>query len=103
MPRAEIQTAAGKSTVIDVTDGVLTAGTVQDCDPIAEYTKALHNEGLHGSSDMKHAGFIPDVFIEKYCNDNGVTFHEFMANREHIRRVINDPALAAFRVWPGRV
>lgn len=103
MFKTEIAAAPGKSTIIEVSDGVLTAATVQDCDPIAEYTKALHNEGLHGSSDMKHAGFIPDVFIEKYCNDNGVTFHEFMANREHIRRVINDPALKAFRVWPGVV
>jgi hypothetical protein len=84
-------------------DGKTIFERVQDCTPIAEKTKALHNEGYHGSSDMRLAASLPMVLVERYCNDNGITFHEFCAGQEHIKRMLNDPALSHFRVWPGRV
>lgn len=84
-------------------DGALIVNRYQDCTPIAEFCKAAHKEGLHGSSEFRHAAKIPDVMVEKYCNDNNITFAEFMQNKEHIRRVLNDPAMAHFRIWPGRV
>jgi hypothetical protein len=77
--------------------------STQDCTPIAERTKSLHNQGLHGSSEMKHAASIPMVMIEKYLNDNSISYQEWSSNKEHIRRMLNDPALAYFRVWKGRV
>jgi len=81
----------------------LITGSVQDCTPYMERAKALHNEGFHGSKDMRLAATIPDVLVEKYCNDNGITFQEFMRDKTHIKRMCNDPALKAFRVWPGRI
>lgn len=90
-------------TNVSVKDGVLTTHRFQDCNPIAEHAKALHNMGMFGSSDMKLAATIPDVMIEKYCNDHGILFSEFMQNKEHMRRVLNDPAMAHFRVWPGKI
>lgn len=84
-------------------DGQTIFERVQDCTSIAEKTKALHNEGHHGSSEMKHAAKLPFVLVERYCNDNGITFAEFCNGQEHIRRMLNDPSLSAFRVWPGRV
>lgn len=91
------------STAIAVSDGVMTVKRTQDCTPIAEHTKALHNAGLHGSGEMRHAASIPFIFIEDYCNRVGITFHECMANKEHMRRIVNDPALAHFRVWKGQI
>lgn len=84
-------------------DGKTIFERVQDCTPIAERTKALHNGGHHGSSEMKHAASLPFVLVERYCNDNGITFHEFCTGQEHIRRMLNDQALSAFRIWKGRV
>jgi hypothetical protein len=84
-------------------DGKTIFERVQDCDPIAERAKALHNEGLHGSSEMKLAASLPMVLVERYCNDNGITFREFLNGQEHIKRMCNDPALSHFRVWPGKV
>lgn len=84
-------------------DGAMTVQRTQDCTPIAEFAKGLQNAGMHGSSEMKHAARIPYVIIEKYCNDNGILFSEFMQNKEHIKRVLNDHSLAAFRIWPGKV
>ncbi len=81
----------------------LITGSVQDCTPYAERAKALHNEGFHGSKDMRLAATLPDVLVEKYCNDNGITFQEFMRDRAHVKRMCNDPALAHFRVWKGKI
>ncbi|MFV3416135.1 hypothetical protein ACNFH8_28115 [Pseudomonas sp. NY15436] len=84
-------------------DGKMTVQRTQDCTPIAEFTKTKHNAGMYGSSEMKHAASIPYVMIEKYCNDHGITFREWCVNKEHIKRMLNDPDLKAFRVWPGAV
>lgn len=84
-------------------DGAMTVERSQDCTPIAEHTKALHNEGLHGSKDMKLAAKLPYVMVEAYCNQHSIAFSEFMQNRDHIKRMLNDPALSHFRVWKGRV
>lgn len=84
-------------------DGKTIFERVQDCTPIADLSRALHNEGIHGGSEMRHAAKLPMVIVERYCNDNGITFHEFCSGEEHIRRVVNDPSLSHFRVWPGKV
>jgi hypothetical protein len=84
-------------------DGKTIIGRFQDCTPIAELCQTLHKEGVHGSSEMRHAGKIPAVMVEKYINDHGITFREFLGNQDHIRRVMNDPAMAYFRIWPGKV
>jgi hypothetical protein len=76
---------------------------VQDCTAIAEYAQARHNEGHTGSKEMKFAGTLPAIFIEKYCNDNGILFSEWCGNPEHARRMLNDPALDHFRIWKGKI
>jgi hypothetical protein len=91
------------ATGIQADEGRLIVRRTQDCTPIAEQTKALHNEGHHGSSDFKHAGRIPFIFFEDYCNKNNLQFSEVMNNKEHLKRILNDPALEHFRVWKGRV
>ena len=90
-------------TYMALEDGNLITGTVQDCTPYVERAQALHREGFHGSSEMKHAAEIPFVIIEKYCNDHNITLRDFMRGEEHITRMCNDPSLAAFRIWPGKL
>lgn len=70
---------------------------------IRDYCIARHNEGLHGSSDFRLMASLPAVVIEHYCNVNQVSFREFMQNPEHVKRMVNDPALADFRIAPGRM
>jgi len=93
--------ASNIKTDISVKDGNLIVYREQDCTPIAEWCKTMQNEGATGNSDFKFAGRIPDVMVEKYCNDNNITFSEFIQNKDHIRRVMNDPAMAHFRIWRG--
>ena len=96
-PFADVQS------VVTLQDGALVTGTVQDCTPYMERTKAMHREGNHGSADVKLAASWPFVVVEKYCNDNGITFADWQQSKEHKRRMLNDPSLSYFRIWPGRV
>jgi hypothetical protein len=75
----------------------------QDVEPIIEHAKALHNEGFHGSSDMKHAAEIPLVLVEDYMNRNKISWHEFSNSQDHIKRMLQDPAMGHFRIWKGAV
>jgi hypothetical protein len=70
---------------------------------VADTCKALHNEGLTGGPDMKVLAHIPDIVVEKWLNDHGITFAEFMRSKEVRAKMLNDPDLSAFRVWKGRV
>jgi len=67
---------------------------------IADYCKARQNEGLTGSKDMPHLAEYPAEVVEKYCNDAGITFAEWMQNPAHAQVMLRDPALAHFRINP---
>lgn len=99
----EKQIIGGMQTSITVKDGEATIKTTQDFTPIMENAILRQNEGLHGSSEMKHAAKIPKLAIDVYCAKHGIDFREFMTNEVHIRRMCNDPDLSKFRIWPGRV
>lgn len=88
---------------IALQDGALITGTTQDCTPYAERAQAMQAAGLHGSRDMRLAASVPAVLVERYCNQAGIDMAEFNSSKDHKRRLLNDPALAAFRIWPGRI
>lgn len=90
-------------TRIHVKDGQMIVQNTQDCTAIAERTKEMHNAGHHGTSELKFAASIPEVFINDYLYRTGITLGEFCRNPEHARFMLNDPALAHFRVWKGRI
>jgi len=70
---------------------------------VAEDCRLLREIGHTESHGVRHLAQIPGILIEQYINDSGIDFREFMTNPEHATRMLNDPALAAFRVHPGRV
>lgn len=91
----------GISTKIIASGEVAGIMRTQDCTAIAEYAKAQHNGGYHGTSEVKHAARLPFVIVERYCNDNGVTFQEAMRDPVHFRRMCQDPKNKDFRIWKG--
>ena len=93
-----IQTKA----ILDDLGGNLIVNRIQDVEPIVNDAAARRQVGAVGSSDMKLAATIPQVIVEQYMATNGITFREFCQNDEHVKRMLNDPALSAFRVWEGR-
>jgi hypothetical protein len=100
---ARLQRRGELSTSFAEHDGKMIIGQTQDCTPIVERAKALHNAGEFGSSEMKHAATIPDVILNKYMNETGVSYAELMSNPVHFKRICNDPDNKMFRVWPGRL
>lgn len=98
-----IQSAPGVQTTVALQDGALVTGTTQDCTPYVERAKTMSTEGMTGSKDMRLAASIPVVLVEKYLNDNGITLQELGRSQEHQKRLLNDPALAHFRIWKGRI
>lgn len=71
--------------------------------PTIDAIKEMHNTGMHGTRDMRYLGSVPRIVIEAYCQQRGITLRQFVAEPEHKRAFLNDPAHKDFRVWPGRV
>jgi len=94
-----IQTKA----ILDDLGGNLIVNRVQDVEPIVNHAAALRQSGEVGSRDMKLAATLPGVVVEQYLATNGITFREFCQDEIHAKRMLNDPALSAFRVWEGRL
>ena len=92
-----------KTRIIMHSDDHQTIVRSQDCTPIAEYAKRQNNAGFYGTSEMKHATRIPNVIIEKYCIENGVSFADCLADPIHSKRIVENPDNAAFRIWKGRL
>jgi hypothetical protein len=82
-------------------DKLIVANTA-DVEAVIEATTRLHNDGQHGSSEMRHAASFPQVIVETYLHTAGITLHEFMTNPVHVTRMLQDPDLSKFRVWKGR-
>lgn len=93
----------GMQTNFHSEDGRLIVESVQDCSAILEDAKRRNVEGLHGSSEMKRAAHFPTVVVQTYLNKTGITFAEFMADKKHIKSMLNDPDLSGFRIWEGRL
>jgi hypothetical protein len=78
---------------------------LQDVDPILTSVKQ-HKEVQTGKpvDGLGYfAGRIPSVIVEKYLNEFGITFNEFISNNVHVTRILNNPDYKRFRVWEGRV
>jgi hypothetical protein len=71
--------------------------------PIVDDAKERHNAGYWGPKDWRHVARIPNILVEHYCNINGVTLREFVANPEHMKRLCNDSGFADVRIWPGKL
>lgn len=70
---------------------------------VADHCAALRSAGDTGSGEMKHVARVPAILVQKYINDNGITFAQFMRDPKHAERLLADPAIAHFRVWEGRI
>lgn len=84
-------------------DGTIVVGRQQLVADHVDYCKARSNEGQHGSSDFKLMASIPAVVVEHYCAVHQISLQEFLTNREHSKRIVNDPAFADLRIAPGRM
>jgi hypothetical protein len=90
------------STRVLVNDGKVHIHRQQDCDPFTQDAAQRRQDGNIGSSEMRHAARFPMVIVEQYLAMHQIDYQEFIRNPEHLKRMLNDPALAAFRIWEGK-
>jgi len=73
---------------------------------VVDWCHAIESEGRNkvpGLDGTEHVATFPAIIVEQYCNDNGITLHEWMNNPVHVDRMLNDPALRGFRTSRKRV
>jgi hypothetical protein len=76
---------------------------MSDLKAVVEDCTARRSLGNTGSSEIKHVARVPAIIVQKYINDNGITYAEFMRDPKHADRMLSDPSLSAFRIWEGRI
>lgn len=84
-------------------DESIVVASAQDVEPIIDSCRDRQDRGMVGSSEMRHAARIPMVVIEHYCNRLGISFQDWCRDKSHVKRMLNDPDLKAFRIWHGAV
>ena len=78
---------------------------VQDCEPIVKRAAEIKQQ-IDGRSDSSlgyFVGTIPGIIIEQYEKQAGITHHEFMTDRTHIHRIMNNPDYKKFRIFEGKI
>lgn len=71
-------------------------------DGLVDLAKSMSNEGLHGSKEMKLVAIVPPHLPELCCQTWGITWAEFWSDQKWIKKMLNDPMFADFRVAPGQ-
>lgn len=69
--------------------------TVQDCQPILDYTKELR-EGPVGK-EWRHVACIPNYFIDQAYKEG------WLEDEAKWHAWLNDPSNKMFRTWPGHI
>jgi len=85
-------------------DGTLYEEVKQDVGPSLRNVKTLRQ--LHGGRvhpDAYLAMELPHAVFQAWLRKRGVTLAQFQRDNKLRKELINDPDLAAFRVWKGRV
>lgn len=77
---------------------------VQDVEPILEANKKALNEDNNFTSEVfNHVARIPIVCIEKWCNEKGIKYNEFMGDTNLLKLFLNDPDNKFLRTKAGRI
>lgn len=80
--------------VDDKSTGKIAIRRVQDVEDIIENNKKLQNEPQPILDGFHHIADIPCIFIEKWCNEKGISYRELMSDDgfEHVvKRMLRDP------------
>lgn len=82
-------------------DGGLVVEHAQDVEPVLEYAKerARSGAGMSASGEMMELAHFPAAIVQTYCDQRGITFADFMQDRQHVKNLLADPALRDFQVW----
>lgn len=66
---------------------------------LEHHCAALSKDQSHTSGDVVMLAEVPAEVLEKYCNERGVAWTEFMRSRDMQTEFINSEYARPFRVW----
>jgi len=90
-----VQTASG------LVDGKMVFKRFADVEPTLDLLSGMRQITDGKGKEFWWIGEIPNVILEKYLNENGVTYQEFMTDKSHARRILQNPDYSKFRVFEG--
>lgn len=91
----------GVKTFTSIVDGQMVVNRAADVEPTIDFLSGMRQMTDGKGREFWWIGEIPNVIVEKYLNENGVTFQEFMQDGAHARRILQDPDYKKFRVFEG--
>lgn len=79
--------------IVDPSEDKLHIVYEQDVEPILEANKRAFNDAptRFKSEVFNHKARIPNVIWQKWCNEKGISYQEFLSNPKVLRRFLQDP------------
>lgn len=103
-PVIEYDTAqmnTGTHTASSLVDGKVVMNRFSDVEPALDLLSGMRQITDGKGKQFWWIGEIPNVIVEKYLNENGVTYQDFLADSTHARRILQNPDYKKFRVFEG--
>jgi hypothetical protein len=103
-PVIEYDTAkmdTGVQTFTGLVDGRMVINRAQDVEPVLDLLSGMRQITNGKGETFWWVGEIPNAIVEKYLNENGVTYQEFLADKTHVNRILKNPDYKKFRVLEG--
>jgi hypothetical protein len=103
-PVIEYDTAkvdTGVYTQSSLIDGKIVMNRFSDLEPTLDLLSGMRQITDGKGKEFWWIGDIPNVIVEKYLNENGVTYQDFLQDTTHARRILQDPDYKKFRVFEG--
>ena len=75
---------------------------MSDIKKVADFSKSMHNAGLHGTGDKMVASVHPAV-IMAWIAQRGMTMNQFMSEPKNAIAFLEDPDNSQFRIWKGKI
>lgn len=88
----------------DHSTGAVHVETIQDVQPILEANKRAYNDAREFKSEIfNKKASIPLVVLEKWLQDKGISYREFMNDPTMVKRFVNDPDNKFCLCRPGKM
>lgn len=93
-----MQANSKPQTFLKRTSEGLIINRVQNVEPIIDDVTARRNEGIVGSSNMRHVARVPTVVLEEACRAAGIELHDRDAVRDLMHKKITSGDWSKFMV-----
>lgn len=100
----DLDAPVGIETKIHSSNGELQIERVADVQGVLDRAANLRSQGRTKTAmGDYHLGTIPAIIIEQYCNQVGITWHDFCVDDTHVNRILTNSDFKHFRVFEGSI